>query len=52
LGLPKFDSECPYAEASGRNKVKDILDSLEGVFPKAKQNIFRSLKNIRREYLV
>lgn len=43
---------CPNHITSKRTVMKDILNKLEGICPDVKTNVFRSLKNIKKDYLV
>ena len=42
---------CPYSESTHRFTVKGILDEMERVNEKARQNIYASMSNIHNEYL-
>ncbi len=52
LGLPVIKSLCPRKDISKRRKMKDIIRDLELINPDVKKNIFRSLKRVKREYLL
>ena len=43
---------CPYAITSNRTRMGRIIGELEKVCPEVKTNIFRSLKRIKKDYLV
>ncbi|MDD5120424.1 MAG: ATP-binding protein [Candidatus Omnitrophica bacterium] len=43
---------CPHSLASNRNKVGRIIRDLEKVCPDVKKNIFRSLKRVKKDYLL
>ena len=50
-GLPVIHNPCPSSGSSKREEVKKIIDSLAGTNDKVRGNIFRSLTNVRRDYL-
>ena len=50
--FPHHKCSCPNAETSSRTKITNILSDLEKVCPDVKKNIFRSLKRIKKDYLV
>ena len=52
LKLPVQECACPQSVVSNRAKVAGIIKSLEKVCPEVKTNIFRSLKRIKKEYLL
>jgi tRNA 2-thiocytidine biosynthesis protein TtcA len=43
--------KCPYDNATKRKAMRELLNDLEKIYPKAKNNIFNSLSNIQEEYL-
>jgi tRNA 2-thiocytidine biosynthesis protein TtcA len=49
--FPIIESGCPTTEDSERNRIKAILAELTRNNKKIKGNIFRSMQNIRRDYL-
>ena len=42
---------CPFEKVSSRQFVRDILQELENKYDRAKNNIYRSMLNINKEYL-
>ncbi len=50
-GLPFGPSGCPVSGKTKRKEIKDLLRNLEQSNPKIKGNIFRSLSNIKMDYL-
>lgn len=44
--------ECTYSKAQSRSKVKNIILELEKFNPDVRRNIFNSLKNIKKDYLL
>jgi len=50
-GLPFGPSGCPVSDKTKRKEIKDLLRNLEQSNPKIKGNIFRSLSNIKMDYL-
>lgn len=51
-GLPYFPCGCPASGRSKRKRVKELIRSLEQENRLVKGNIFRSLSNIKMEYLL
>jgi len=43
---------CPHSVTSNRARMGDIIKGLEKVCPDIKKNIFRSLKRVKRDYLL
>lgn len=52
ISIPYAKHDCPYGAGNRREQVKKIINDLEKNYPQIKKNIFRSLKNIRKDYLV
>lgn len=50
--IPTFDCICPNSVTSNRAKMGKIISELKKVCPDVKKNIFRSLKRIKKEYLL
>ena len=50
--FPVFCNPCPSAENSKRQTVKDLLDGLYQSNDNIKGNIFRSLNQVKKEYLL
>lgn len=50
--IPAFDCICPNSVTSNRAKMGKIISELKKVCPDVKKNIFRSLKRIKKEYLL
>jgi len=50
--LPFSDFRCPKGLASNRSRISRIIRELERVCPDVKTNIFRSLRRIKKDYLV
>jgi len=48
---PKLKQPCPFEDKTKRTTARNIIKSLEEINPRAKQNIFASLKNIDLDYL-
>ncbi len=42
---------CPYENLTNRRKVREILDTMKKLNPDAASCIFKSMSNIRKEYL-
>jgi len=43
---------CPHSIVSNRNRMGRIIQDLEKICPDIKKNIFRSLKRIKKDYLL
>ncbi|OGX16288.1 MAG: hypothetical protein A2166_03990 [Omnitrophica WOR_2 bacterium RBG_13_41_10] len=50
--FPLYDCICPNIFVSNRTKVGKMIKELEKVCPEVKTNIFRSLKRIKKDYLL
>jgi tRNA 2-thiocytidine biosynthesis protein TtcA len=50
--LPHDDCVCPHAVVSQRSKMAKIIRELEKTCPELKTNIFKSLKRIKKDYLL
>ena len=51
LGFPSLKQECPYEDHTIRQKARDIVEQMCSINPKARINIFNSMKKIDFEYL-
>jgi len=52
LRLPVQECLCPNAQTSNRTRIGGIIKSLERVCPEVKTNIFKSIKRIKKDYLL
>jgi len=52
MGLPYFPCGCPASVRSKRREVKELINALEKQNRRIKGNIFRSLSNIKLDYLL
>jgi tRNA 2-thiocytidine biosynthesis protein TtcA len=52
MGLPAWENRCPSITHSKRWEIRELLRSMAAKNPKVTGNILRSLKNIRRDYLL
>jgi tRNA 2-thiocytidine biosynthesis protein TtcA len=50
--LPVLENRCPTAENSKRKYIKDILNKLEIEHRGLKENIFKSMKHVKPDYLL
>ena len=50
-GLPAFDQPCPTGDTTKRKVIKDLLASISKDHPYVKENIFKSLRHVRPEFL-
>lgn len=50
--FPHEKCSCPNSLTSNRTKITDILKDMERVCPDVKTNIFRSIKRIKKDYLL
>jgi tRNA 2-thiocytidine biosynthesis protein TtcA len=51
-GFPVFENPCPSAKLSKRKEIKTLLQQLYRSNKKIKGNIFRSMYNVRKDYLL
>ncbi|MEJ2638845.1 MAG: ATP-binding protein [Desulfosarcinaceae bacterium] len=51
-GLPRYVNPCPSARTSKRREIKDLLERLYRSNPKIRGNIFRSMRNVKLDYLL
>jgi len=52
LKILPFKNPCPSAGTTRREEIKNVLEGLYNSNKNARGNIFRALKNVRREYLL
>jgi len=52
MKFPVFANECPSSKNSKRSEIKDVLSDLYRLSPNVKGNIFRSMSQVRTEYLL
>jgi len=52
LDFPHHKCACPNSITSKRTKVEQIIKDLEKISPDIKKNIFRSIKRIKKDYLL
>ncbi len=52
LDFPHHKCVCPNSITSKRTKVEQIIKDLEKITPDIKKNIFRSIKRIKKDYLL
>ncbi len=50
--FPDFINPCPSAQASRRREIRNMLDRLYRSNRKIKGNIFRSMHNVKMDYLI
>lgn len=51
-GFPHHKCACPNSATSNRTKMTALINDLEKTCPDVKKNIFRSLKRIKKDYLL
>lgn len=51
-GFPKQKYVCPNYYSSNRTKMAGIISELKKICPDVKKNIFRSIKRIKKDYLL
>lgn len=51
-GFPKQNYVCPNYYSSNRTKMAEIISELRNICPDVKKNIFRSIKRIKKDYLL
>lgn len=49
--FPGMRAACPYADASRRAEIRELLHKLYRINKKARDNIFRSMSHIHEDYL-
>lgn len=52
LDFPHHKCACPNSITSNRTKITNIIKDLKRVCPDVKTNIFRSVKRIKKDYLL
>jgi len=52
LDFPHHKCACPNSIISQRTKMTKIIAELKKVCPDVKKNIFRSVKRIKKDYLL
>ena len=52
MNFPAFINGCPTAKKSKRSEIKQMLSDIYGMSPNIKGNIFRSMSQVREEYLL
>jgi tRNA 2-thiocytidine biosynthesis protein TtcA len=50
--LPVIDQECPTDGNSKRQYVKELLNKMESDFKGTRENIFASMKRVKKDYLL
>ncbi len=51
LGFPSLKQECPYEDHTIRQKARQLVEQMTEINPKARINLFNSMKKIDFEYL-
>ncbi len=51
-GFPHEKCSCPNSLTSRRTKIEQMIKELEKICPDVKKNIFRSIKRIKKDYLL
>ena len=51
MGFQSLKQSCPYEDHTIRKKARDIVEQMTGINPKARINLFNSMKRIDFEYL-
>ncbi|MDP2921828.1 MAG: ATP-binding protein [Candidatus Omnitrophota bacterium] len=49
--IPPMPYECPLGKTTNRNLMREIIKKVKKTSPKAKENLFRSMTNIHKDYL-
>jgi tRNA 2-thiocytidine biosynthesis protein TtcA len=52
MSLPFGPSGCPSSGKTKRKEIKELIENLERKNPKVKGNIFRSLSNLKLDYML
>jgi len=51
MGFESLKQECPYEDHTIRKKARDIVEQMTSINPKARINLFNSMKKIDFDYL-
>lgn len=51
-GFPHQKCVCPNSITSNRTKITEMIKDIEKVCPDVRTNIFRSIKRIKKDYLL
>jgi len=49
--IPSMPYECPFGKNTNRMLMRKMIEMAEKTSPKAKENLFRSMTNIHKDYL-
>jgi hypothetical protein len=49
--FPVFENPCPSSKTSKRGYIKKLLQNLEKDYKGTRENIFKSLRHVKRDYL-
>ena len=49
--IPSMPYECPFGKTTNRTLMRKIINMVRKTSPKAKENLFRSMTNIHKDYL-
>jgi tRNA 2-thiocytidine biosynthesis protein TtcA len=49
--IPVIDQQCPTDGHSKRQYIKELMQKIEKDYPGARENIFKSIKHVKTEYL-
>lgn len=52
VNLPDHNCKCPNSDISQRSKMGRIIADMKKICPDVKKNIYRSLKRIKKDYLL
>ncbi len=47
----KLEKSCPYYGTTKRETMRQLIEQLDDLYPKARRNIFSAMNNIHEEYL-
>lgn len=50
-GFPVIENGCPTSKTSKRRTVKDLLDALEKENPRVRENIWKAMGHVKKDYL-
>lgn len=49
--LPKIPYECPYGKTTNRILMRQIIKNVQKTCPRLKENLFKSMTNVRKDYV-
>lgn len=50
-GIPGDIPPCPHEEKNRREDIRELIKSMESMYPRAKNSLYKALSNIHHEYM-